>query len=97
MTQIEEKILDILNEKVELSLTGSYKSVYIDGQENATKEISSLIEKDYYEKEFVKWVGYYTLSNGQKYFPKVEFFKDKNNEMTLDELYQYWLTNIKDK
>jgi hypothetical protein len=38
----EEKILEILKNKIELSLTDNYKSVYIDGLEKTTEEIASL-------------------------------------------------------
>jgi hypothetical protein len=98
----EEKILEIIDNLKIMSnnyqvLNGQYvisKNVLDVFIENYESEIASLFE-GYYEKEFVQFISYNTLSNGKKYFPKVEFFKNMRNEFTLDELYAYWQKEVR--
>lgn len=88
---MKEKILEIINNGIELSLAGNYKSVYIDGQDKTAKEIYDLFE---YEKEhqirpyshlhymkFVEWI---------KDECDVIIYKWMQDEATLEEVYQYW-------
>lgn len=42
---MKTEIIEILNKKIELSLTGHYKSAYIDGIDNAADEILKLFEE----------------------------------------------------
>jgi hypothetical protein len=84
---MEEKILKTIRNNVELSLTGNYKSVYIDGQEKATKEIS-----DHF-KDFARWaiinaVMPFDKKNELIYIESGKVFKD------IDELYNYWSDNV---
>jgi len=63
----KEAILEILNDKIELSLSENYKSVYIDGLDNAAAEIAALdnpvIEK---QDEIIKHLK--CDISGQDYF-----------------------------
>jgi hypothetical protein len=93
---MEQQVLKILTEKIELSLTGNYRSVYIDGTENASKEITSIIF------EFMEWVrknceitvgvtwegGTWELYDNTNH--SVGVFTDKD-------LFQYWWDNVKNK
>ena len=84
---MKEKILEIIQDKVELSLSGNYKSVYIDGADNAAKEIASHI------MEFIEWIG----ENNTKEPKWRAFLLDLlgTKSYTTEELYQYWLNNVK--
>jgi len=46
--EMEREIEMILEETIELSLTGNYKSVYIDGIEKAVGKINELVEEEYH-------------------------------------------------
>jgi len=70
--------------------------VFIDDTINAMLSFHEQASKDMFEREFVEWAiinvailgvkGKFQLIDG----PELEFD-------SLDELYQYWITNIKDK
>ena len=53
---MKEKILNILIEKTELSLTGDFKAVYIDGFDNVSEEIIILLREELIK--FHIWLEY---------------------------------------
>lgn len=72
----------------------------------AIKEIASLIEQkpDCYSAEFIVWIGfmssrlvYYRERDDKWLFTKDLDKIDEWTEFTLDELYDYWKENIKEK
>jgi len=89
---MEQQVLKILTEKIELSLTGNYRSVYIDGTENASKEITSMVF------EFMEWVrnNCEPAIGGELWLlfdDKIELIGNFTNE----DLFQYWWDNVKIK
>lgn len=74
-------------------------------------EIEALY-KDYYPKEFVEWLAFKSHGNFNPRFLLHKYWDGTNNEwrttfrtfdgmiwkdITLDELYEYWKTQIRDK
>ena len=89
---MEKKILEILNKKVtEMAghsfLIGIYSSVC----PSLAKEITSHV------MEFIKWINENMSKNLIWYDPVNDTYElfDWDYEYSLNELYQYWLNNIK--
>jgi hypothetical protein len=82
--KLTEKILEIINNKIELSLNSNYQSAYIDGKDNAAEEITALIENEYYPKDFIFWY----LRKGQFELRSMDFEEGA---------YKFWLKNVKEK
>jgi hypothetical protein len=62
--------------------------------EEITSEISLFARRDYYEKEFVKWL----LAKNSKY--AICYGSDKplcttRKDFSIEEVYQYWLKEVK--
>jgi hypothetical protein len=86
---MEEQIRKMIYDKIELSLTGNFKSVYIDGIEPTAKEITSHVF------EFIEWMfkeEYFWGNLSETYFSTVT---DNIKFDTMEELYNYWLNNCK--
>lgn len=98
MKELSEQLKEIIDNKIELSLTGNYKSVYIDGVDKCIDEITALINDNYVSKEFVQWLASKLENktiwrNPNNTFERFEW----DYEYTLDELFEYWKTEIRDK
>jgi hypothetical protein len=91
--ELKERVTEILNDKITLGMNPPYQSVYIES-DIASDEITALIEKEYYPKEFTEWtingVGYSAV------YQNYVIFDTEIDVNTLDEVYSYWLT-IKEK
>ena len=101
---MEEQILKILNDNsVQDSPTGAERIIMDIEFETTAKEIESLIQSEYYEKEFVKWKDenvktfyrWYTIYGVWEDITDKEERKFK--ELTLDEVHDYWLKEVKGK
>lgn len=88
---MEEKIKEIMYDKIELSLSGNYKSVYIDGIDNTSKEITDHVF------EFIEWFTGKDSPVSVLYGLQPERFASHDKDYTIEELYQYWLTRVKNK
>lgn len=86
-----KEILGILKKNIDTyQMVNDDDPIMITGTEKSASEIEALIKENYYPKEFVKWLGTENTLN--------EKLNDWICErITSDELYDYWLTNIKDK
>jgi hypothetical protein len=62
-------------------------------------KIAALIEQHYYPKEFIDWFMWQDEMGCDGCSPndtgKLIFFNDDGTETTLEEIYQYWLTQVK--
>ena len=102
MKDLKERILEILNAHLFAIQNCNDDPIIITGKRNVISEIESLINENYYPKEFVEWINWeddkddfhfardYTTNTWMNCDQKMKAY-------TTDELYQYWLDNIKDK
>lgn len=99
MKDLREQIIGILIDKLEMSLTGNYKSAYIDGLEPAADEILAL---PLYSEEFLLWIR---LNANEIHYRFIDnawmWIRTDTTTITqynnLRELYDYWKLNIQDK
>jgi hypothetical protein len=89
-----KEILEIIKRHCQLSSKNA--------QNGAASEIESFIKENYVKKEFALWLVVH--SNGQDFYAgynasnKLIWYNSvTDKQYTLDELHEYWLTNIKDK
>jgi len=109
MKTLKEQILEILNKYKNIEYWYFFGKesehealINLASPENIADEILTLF-KDYYPKEFIEWlefgnhpfVKWYDLVNGEI----VNFFTDEISptKYSLDELFEYWQTNINKK
>ena len=99
MKDLKEKILIILVENIDVNVPKNspcYPTA-INGIPKSAQSITTLIEKDYYLKEFMVW----TESGDHEFYPGIRigepiwFSENPEREYTLDELYEYWLKEVK--
>ena len=109
MKDISEKIKEILNDYIDLSqYSRSGADVRI--MNVILDRITALINDNYYDKRFVEWIIHNTME-ATTYSPLVylkyqtiqeianhggQWF-DLSKEWHLNELFEYWKTNIRDK
>ena len=96
METLQEKLLGMIESKSMLAQSSLLR-------ERLSKEIATLIEKDYVEKEFVEWC----LDNGVSkgiinmidFKPCYDFIKNGHASYyeTLDELRDYWQKEVRGK
>jgi len=93
---MEEQVLKIMDD-LKVVLTGEYPfNVEIDSKEKASKEITSMVF------EFIEWKEEKTEKVDNKYFVFKEILKWRTiyedvEFTTLNELFQYWWNNVKNK
>lgn len=94
MKELKNEILEILLDKIKCS---GYTA--IEGIPQSAREIESLIKENYVEKEFVKWIIIEFLAGRITYYDSDNTYSIWNIDIdyTLDELYDYWLINVKSK
>jgi hypothetical protein len=99
MKELSEQIEEIIENNLELD------GYLIMGQSYAASEITALINDNYFPKEFVEWKDQNSryCANGksphykQYYVDCIGFCEYRYLWLSLDELFEYWKTNIKDK
>jgi hypothetical protein len=98
-----KEILEIINNSLfTYQLQNDSDPIIIGGQEQVASLIESFIKENYVKKEFALWLVVH--SNGQDFYAgynasnKLIWYNSvTDKQYTLDELHEYWLTNIKDK
>lgn len=92
MENLQEKIKQILKSWIKSNgcINTEMEAV------NVSEEITTLIEENYIEKEFVEWyiIDVIQDSDGDNTWFQVD---DITVAYTLDELHDYWLKEVKDK
>ena len=98
-TELEKQILETI-ERVR-GFKMNYPSELIT-KEQASKEIASLKIEGFYKKEFVEWLSF----GSHPFVPFCDMMDGKLEQwytdeisihFSLDALYEYWQTNVKDK
>jgi len=85
---MEEKILEILNKNI-----SKFPLVNVDSAEEITAHVKEFIEwKDFGDHPFVPWWDIVDEKIERYYTDEID---DKH--WSLDDLFQYWLDNVKNK
>ena len=88
---MEEKILEIMNENSSDANNGQMFVVTEDSYSDVADEIADI---------FRKFIDYFTNEDSPYailYGNQEERFATKNKDYTIDELFNFWWNNIKDK
>ena len=88
MKIMKDQIEKILEDKIELSLSNNYKSVYIDGVDNASQAV-----KDHMI-EFIDWFASKDSPVTVLYGDQKERFASTYHDYTIEELYNFWYSNV---
>jgi len=90
METLQEKLLEIIKNKISAYLSSPISQQY----DRAAKEITTLIEEDYYEKDFVEFTRTECegMNEGWQYYKKVNSIQYFG---TTDELYEHWQKEIR--
>jgi len=90
MEALQEKILKIIKNKISAYLSSPLSQQY----DHAAKEITTLIEEGYYEKDFVEFtrIECEGMNEGWQYYKKVNSIQYFG---TTDELYEHWQKEIR--
>jgi hypothetical protein len=93
MKNLQEKILGILRPSWAYLANPVYKT------EQAAKEIATLIEKDYVEKEFCEFLQTKCegFNKGWRYYKTNDYEKGFMDFDSTDGLHEYWLKEVKGK
>ena len=80
---MEEKIYEIIKEH-----ENDFEFGFDSPQRDIAKAILLFIKQEYYPKKFIKWINTETIDNEDM------IRKWVYNKIAIDELYQYWKTEI---
>ena len=88
MKDNKDKIVKILKSNLYYGTIGNFK--------DCANKIEQLY-RDYYPKEFIEWFTSETSPVAILYGKQKERFASTEKDYSIDELYTYWKTQIKDK
>ena len=90
---MKEKIIKILDNYFDLSIYKGKDEIL----SCVASKIESLIKENYIEKEFIEWMDNKKKQPNSKYLNIFEVDDSIRQWLTFDNIYKYWLENIKNK
>ena len=91
MANLQEEILGIIERDITQIGWDEHGNPEYNGFKHKAIEITTLINKDYIEKEFVKW-----KDNNVRYYNKITklYWLGEMVNFTLEKLHEHWLKEI---
>ena len=97
MKELKEEVKEIIENNLKLTLTSHNGPVIKAITDKGLDEITALINDNYYDKKFVEWLHDNTDDTRDPYNYEYWWLIPAEDYLPIDEIFQYWKTEINDK